>query len=71
MLSERCDAIEAIVAKVRILRPQAVERQRAKLISRIEELETEHDNSRLEQELLYIAQRLDVDEELDLSLIHI
>ena len=71
MLSERCDAIEAIVAKVRILRPQAVERQRAKLISRIEELETEHDNSRLEQELLYIAQRLDVDEELDRLTAHL
>jgi uncharacterized protein (TIGR00255 family) len=71
MLSERCDAIEAIVAKVRVLRPQAIERQRAKLISRIEELDTDHDNGRLEQELVYIAQRLDVDEELDRLTAHI
>ena len=71
MLSERCDAIEAIVARVRELRPQAIERQRAKLISRIEELDTDHDNGRLEQELVYIAQRLDVDEELDRLTAHI
>ena len=71
MLSERCDAIEAIVAKVRALRPQVIERQRAKLISRIEELETDHDNGRLEQELVYVAQRLDVDEELDRLTAHL
>lgn len=71
MLSERCDGIEHIVARVRELRPQAIERQRAKLISRIEELDTDHDNGRLEQELVYVAQRLDVDEELDRLTAHL
>jgi uncharacterized protein (TIGR00255 family) len=71
MLSERCDGIENIVARVRELRPQAIERQRAKLISRIEELDTDHDNGRLEQELVYVAQRLDVDEELDRLTAHL
>ena len=71
MLRERCDGIEQIVAKVKDLRPQALERQRAKLISRIEDLKTEHDNNRLEQELVYVAQRLDVDEELDRLTAHI
>ena len=71
MLSERCDAIEKIVSQVRVLRPQAIERQRAKLISRIEELGTDHDNGRLEQELVYVAQRLDVDEELDRLTAHL
>ena len=65
MLTERCDAIEKIVERVKVLRPKMVERQHAKLISRIEELDTEHDTGRLEQELVYIAQRLDVAEELD------
>ena len=65
MLTERCDAIEKIVEQVKVLRPKMVERQHAKLISRIEELDTEHDTGRLEQELVYIAQRLDVAEELD------
>lgn len=71
MLRERCDGIEQIVANVKDLRPQALERQRAKLISRIEDLKTEHDNNRLEQELVYVAQRLDVDEELDRLTAHI
>lgn len=71
MLTERCDEIEKIVARVRVLRPQAIERQRSKLVSRIEALETEHDHGRLEQELVYVAQKLDVDEELDRLTAHL
>ncbi|MEM7257347.1 MAG: YicC/YloC family endoribonuclease, partial [Pseudomonadota bacterium] len=71
MLSERCDAMEKIVARVRELRPTALERQRAKLLGRIEELAIDNDNGRLEQELVFIAQRLDVDEELDRLTAHI
>lgn len=75
MLSERCDGIEEIVARVKVLRPQALERQRAKLITRIEDLQTDlntaGDNSRLEQELVFVAQRLDVDEELDRLTAHL
>ncbi|OED39226.1 YicC family protein [Chromatiales bacterium (ex Bugula neritina AB1)] len=71
MLKERCDEIEKIVARVRLLRPQALERQRKKLIGRIESLEVEHDNSRLEQELVFVAQKLDVDEELDRLTAHL
>ncbi len=71
MLTERCDGIEQIVAEVKVLRPLALERQRAKLIGRIEELKVDHDNNRLEQELLYVAQRLDVDEELDRLTAHL
>lgn len=75
MLSERCDGIEKIVAQVKVLRPQALERQRAKLIGRIEELNTDNklagDNGRLEQELVFAAQRLDVDEELDRLTAHL
>ena len=71
MLEERCAGIDSIVAQVKTLRPQAIERQHAKLMSRIEELNTEHDTGRLEQELVYIAQRLDVEEELDRLTAHL
>ncbi len=71
MLTERCDAIDEIIAKVTTLRPQAIERQRTKLMSRIEELDTDHDTGRLEQELVYISQRLDVTEELDRLTAHL
>ena len=71
MLTERCDAIDEIIAKVTVLRPQAIERQRTKLMSRIEELDVDHDTGRLEQELVYISQRLDVTEELDRLTAHL
>ena len=71
MLEERCAGIDSIVAQVKTLRPQAIERQHAKLMSRIEELNIEHDTGRLEQELVYIAQRLDVEEELDRLTAHL
>ncbi len=71
MLTERCNAIDDIIEKVKVLRPQAVERQRTKLMSRIEELDVDHDTGRLEQELVYISQRLDVAEELDRLTAHL
>ncbi len=71
MLTERCTAIDDIIEKVKVLRPQAIERQRTKLISRIEELDVDHDTGRLEQELVYISQRLDVAEELDRLTAHL
>jgi len=40
-------------------------RWRDKLLSRLADIPTEADAGRLEQELVLIAQRLDVDEELD------
>jgi len=75
MLAERCDAIEQIIGHVRQLRPRIIERQRSKLFARIEEFATEHDfepdSGRLEQELVYIAQKLDVEEELDRLTAHV
>lgn len=71
MLTERCNSIDGIIENVKVLRPQAVERQRTKLMARIEELDVDHDTGRLEQELVYISQRLDVAEELDRLTAHL
>ncbi len=65
MLEERCAGIVGILERVRVLRPKAAERQRSKMMARLADLDVEHDSGRLEQELVYIAQRMDVDEELD------
>ena len=65
MLEERCVGIVGILERVRELRPKAAERQRSKMMARLADLDVEHDSGRLEQELVYIAQRMDVDEELD------
>ncbi len=71
LLEERCRSIADIVARLRELRPQVVQRQQQKLRARIEELSAEVDQQRLEQELVFHAQKLDVDEELDRLSAHI
>lgn len=65
LIRARCQTIGEIVARVRERRPQVVQAIRDKLTARIAELEIHPDANRLEQELALIAQRLDVDEELD------
>jgi len=65
MLKDRCRAISEIVEQVAHSRPAVIERQKQKLADKLAELGAEPDGPRLEQELVYAAQRLDIDEELD------
>ena len=64
-LRNRNTQISAFVALLRKIRPAVVARQRDRLMSKLAELDIQHDPHRLEQELVFTAQRLDVDEELD------
>ena len=45
--------------------PEVLQWQRERLTSKLEEAQVQIDNNRLEQELVMLAQRLDVAEELD------
>jgi len=65
MLEERCAAMKLIVAQERKRRPELVKKTREKLLDKVKELSIEHDTNRFEQEIAYIAQKMDVDEELD------
>ena len=69
MIRERCAQISGIVAELRRQRPQMMAALREKWESNLEEkLAQWRDSaseSRLEQELVILAQKLDVDEELD------
>ncbi|TDG15706.1 YicC family protein [Seongchinamella unica] len=65
MIGERIDQVEAEVAVTRKRVPELLQQQRDKVISRIEELDVEVDQGRLEQELVHMSQKADVDEELD------
>lgn len=65
MLRDRCRAIAEIVEQVAFSRPAVIARQKQKLADKLAELGAEPDGPRLEQELVYAAQRLDIDEELD------
>lgn len=65
MLTTRLDAILENVAIVEQHMPTVVQWQRDKLNQKLAELQTDIDESRLEQELIYLAQKQDVAEELD------
>ena len=58
-------ALGALVAGVAAGREDVVRRLRARLLARLAALELAPDGARLEQELAFQAQRLDVDEELE------
>lgn len=64
-LQQRCEAIRAQVQRVRVRRPEVQARWRDKLLTRLADISADADPGRLEQELVLIAQRLDVEEELD------
>jgi len=65
MIEQRLDAIDQIVAEVRGLMPQILQAQRENLKQRVEQLGVDLDPERLEQEVVMLAQKADVAEELD------
>jgi uncharacterized protein (TIGR00255 family) len=65
LLTRRCEAMSELVARARDLLPEIRSALRAKLQARLAELDTPADPYRLEQELVFLVQKLDVDEELD------
>lgn len=71
MIRDRLDQVEAETAATRELLPELKQQQRKRLLARLTELQVEVDNNRLEQELVYLAQKADVDEELDRLQTHV
>ncbi len=71
VITQRCRAMQAQLAGVKQRLPEVRDRLRAKLLERLEQLGAEVDTSRLEQELVYWLQKLDVEEELDRAAAHL
>ncbi|AVF58824.1 YicC/YloC family endoribonuclease [Vibrio diabolicus] len=65
LIEQRLNAISAEVVKVRARMPEILEWQRERLFSKFEDAKVELDPSRIEQELILLAQKSDVAEELD------
>ncbi|MFK8078495.1 MAG: YicC/YloC family endoribonuclease, partial [Granulosicoccus sp.] len=65
LLSSKTEQVRELVSEIRRLRPVVVERQTERWRAKFDQLSLGHDETRMEQELVYAAQRLDVDEELD------
>ena len=71
LIEQRLDNIQTQVVKVRAHMPQILDWQRQKLIDRLGEAKLELDPLRVEQEIVLLAQRIDVAEELDRLETHI
>jgi uncharacterized protein (TIGR00255 family) len=71
LLNERLDSIQGEVLALRELVPQMLAGQRQKILARCAEMQVELDPQRLEQELLLLAQKSDVAEELDRLSTHV
>lgn len=65
LILQRCADIGAQAGRVQARMPEILDHHRARLRARLDELATGYDPGRLEQELLYITQKADVQEELD------
>jgi uncharacterized protein (TIGR00255 family) len=65
MIEQRLDGVSAEVTKVRAQMPNILQWQRERLVSKLEDAQVQLENTRLEQELVLMAQRVDVAEELD------
>lgn len=65
MIQQRLTGIGEQVAFVRSHLPQAMQWQRDRIVNRLTEIKADLDQSRLEQEMAFIASKSDVAEELD------
>ncbi len=65
MLTDRCTKIKEIISNVKKQIPDILKNYRKKLTQRVQEISDELDNDRLEQELLFLSQKADIEEEID------
>jgi uncharacterized protein (TIGR00255 family) len=65
LIIQRCEAIQQIVVQTREKMPEIQQRYQKKLRDRLDDLNIEVNKDRFEQELVHLAQKMDVDEELD------
>ncbi len=71
VILQRCDTIDALVVKMNLHLPLLREQLGRRLSERLAELTGELDVGRLEQEIVILAQKMDVDEELDRLTAHV
>jgi len=71
MIIERCNAIQDIVSHVEEIIPKVLSARKEKIINRIAEFDFDQDDKRIEQEVVLLAQKMDVTEETDRLTAHI
>ncbi len=71
LIEERCATMQKLVHQANQRMPEVLAQIKNKLKDRVSELVNEPDQDRLEQEIVYLSQKLDVAEELDRLETHI
>jgi uncharacterized protein (TIGR00255 family) len=71
LISERCAAMDRLVAQARERLPDVLAHHRQRLADKLAELRADLDQERLEQEMALLANKLDVAEELDRLTAHL
>ena len=71
LILSKLATVDQIIADVRKMMPEILENHRKQLTARLNELVQELDTSRLEQEMVYVAQKIDIEEELDRLSTHV
>lgn len=71
LLAERLDAVEARTGELRQRLPEVLQKQQDQLRQRLEQARVEVDEERLAQEMVLLAQKADVAEELDRLQAHV
>lgn len=71
LINERLDSMASEVTTLRALVPQMLAVQRQKILDRFADMKAELDPQRLEQEMVLLAQKSDVAEELDRLSTHV
>ncbi len=65
LIEQRLEGVSTEVTNVRAQMPDVLKWQRERLVTKLEEAQVQLDSNRVEQELIMLAQRVDVAEELD------
>ena len=71
LIQQRCQSILDVVVEVKKRLPEIMQIWREKLLKRMQDASVEVDENRVEQELVMLAQKTDVDEELDRLVTHV
>ncbi|XPF93352.1 YicC/YloC family endoribonuclease [Colwellia sp. RE-S-Sl-9] len=71
LIEQRLDGITAEAEKVKTFMPEIIEWQRNRIIDKFTSAKIELESTRVEQELVLLAQKMDVDEEIDRLYSHV
>jgi len=71
LIEQRLDGIVAEAEKVKAHMPEVIQWQRKRIIDKFTDVKIELESSRVEQELVMLAQKMDVDEEIDRLYSHV